>query len=443
MKLPLPEKVKKYLDKFSSQNYSAECTAEKNFEIIVVVPAICEYENIQKLLNSLTANDEFMLSKTLILFIINEDESSNKSVSLYNQKSLQYLRDLITKYSSTENFGDSISRKKINIALVDAASEGKRMSGKNSGVGFARKVGMDIALTKFDYNCESKKILVCLDADCEVEQNYLKAIYYAFNESDMRCGYVKFEHRLTNNNDYDLAVICYEIFLRYYVLGLKYAGSPFAFHTIGSTMVCDYESYIDVQGMNKRKAAEDFYFMEKLAKKFSISEISETTVYPSARESWRVPFGTGQRIGRFLSKRQNEYVLYSPNSFKTLKEWNNFFFQNSERSVESYLIKSAEINEHLLSFLNYNDFNTGMKKIIENSKSDSQFELQKKLWFDGFKTLKFIHYLRDRINPDISMFDALDFMFDLNGLSLPDRKGIDVPDIEIQLHYLNILRKIT
>ena len=36
------------------------------------------------------------------------------------------------------------------------------------------------------------------------------------------------------------AIICYETFLRYYVMCLRYAGSYYAFHTIGSAMACDH-----------------------------------------------------------------------------------------------------------------------------------------------------------------------------------------------------------
>ena len=33
-------------------------------------------------------------------------------------------------------------------------------------------------------------------------------------------------------------------------------------------MLCTPDAYVKVEGMNKRKAAEDFYFLEKLAKIF-------------------------------------------------------------------------------------------------------------------------------------------------------------------------------
>ena len=83
-----------------------------------------------------------------------------------------------------------------------------------------------------------------------------------------------------------------------YVIGLSYAGSPYAFHAIGSTMSCTAEAYAAVRGMNRRTAAEDFHFLDKLAKLGRIGHIEKTTVFPSPRTSHRVPFGTGQRMLR-------------------------------------------------------------------------------------------------------------------------------------------------
>jgi len=109
------------------------------------------------------------------------------------------------------------------------------------------------------------------------------------------------------NYEGQAAICCYEIFLRYWVLGLKYAKSPWAFHSIGSTIVTSTDSYLKVRGMNKREAGEDFYFLNKLAKIGSIDYIRDTCVFPSARSSSRVPFGTGKRIERFLSGQKQEW----------------------------------------------------------------------------------------------------------------------------------------
>ena len=77
--------------------------------------------------------------------------------------------------------------------------------------------------------------------------------------------------------------------------------------------------------------------MEKLAKNYKIEKINSTTVYPSSRSSWRVPFGTGQRVGRFLSNKQNEYLLYDPISFDILKAWLQIFNSEEIKSSNDYL----------------------------------------------------------------------------------------------------------
>ena len=71
-----------------------------------------------------------------LLIVVNNSVSSSEEVKLDNQTTLTYLRNL---------------QSKINISFIDAASAGKEMDDKNGGVGLARKIGMDLALTKFDY----------------------------------------------------------------------------------------------------------------------------------------------------------------------------------------------------------------------------------------------------------------------------------------------------
>ena len=238
------------------------------------------------------------------------------------------------------------------------------------------------------------------------------------------------------------AIICYEIFLRYYELGLKYAGSDYYFQAIGSTIVCDHEAYIKVEGMNKKKAAEDFYFLEKLIKNYEIQRIKSTKVFPAGRPSWRVPFGTGQRINRFLSKSQNEYLLYDPESFSILKKWLKLFNSKDILPSEDYLQKAKEIHPELFNFLLQQNFEKDWEKISANSKDEKHLHSQKIKWFDGFRTLKFIHHLRDTSFPQINMFDALDILFKHLNLSTINERTNDIPEVPVQLKYLQTLRNV-
>ena len=181
--------------------------------------------------------------------------------------------------------------------------------------------------------------------------------------------------------------------------------------------------------------------MEKLSKNVKIQKISNAKVYPSSRGSWRVPFGTGRSVTRYLSKQQNEYLLYSPKCFFLLKDWLQLFHSSSVLTTNEYLSKAEGLHEELYNFLGQNNFGESWNKILQNSKTEEQINLQKIFWFDGFRTLKFIHHLRDKVFPLVNMFDALDEILGYIGEDKIKRHGEEIPPIEIQLRYLEILRK--
>lgn len=436
-----PAAVTKYLLKYGSDNWSLQISPMKRFNNIIVIPAVEEYNNIRQLLISLSENDEKHFGDSLIIFVINNTESAEENVKNDNQKSLELLEQIISKQNGDE-LTERVITSGLNIGLVNASSAGSRLPEKDGGVGLARKIGMDLALTVFDYSTNAKKILICLDADCTVEKNYLTQIVDVLNERNLSASFVQYEHLLPEEEKEKQAIICYEIFLRCYLLGLKFANSPFAFPTIGSTMICDYESYIKIGGMNKKKAAEDFYFMEKLAKITRVEKIESTKVYPASRGSWRVPFGTGQRVNRFLAGSHDEYFLYDPKSFDVLKKWLSVFSSEENLSAEKYLSAAESIHPALKEFLTNNSFEENWNKILASSGSKKQIQKQKLIWFDGFRTLKLIHFLRDNGFPLINMFDALDELLRINNCELRIERKKIIPPIEEQIEYLNALRKI-
>jgi hypothetical protein len=207
-------------------------------------------------------------------------------------------------------------------------------------------------------------------------------------------------------------------------------------------MLCTPEAYVKVEGMNKRKAAEDFYFLEKLAKIYPVGEIKSTFVHPSKRSSWRVPFGTGRSVDRYLSNTRDEYLLYDPKCFAVLKTWLEVFNDKSI-SDQSGLIKiSKNIHPDLSEFLTQQDFGNFMNKVLLKNSNQNEIEKQKYYWFDAFRTLKLIHYLRDETYPNINMFDAIDEI--LNSMSFENniKRNSAIPDLETQKEYLKLLRKI-
>ena len=458
----IPNKISIYLNKRASNIWQIENDHKKFFQKIIVVPSIAESYNLPFFINSLEQNDELELHNTLLLVVVNNSASSSEKVKNDNQKTLAYLKK--NKY-------------KVNISFIDAASTGKEMDKKNAGVGLARKIGMDLALTKFDYNSKNKKIIICTDADCIVDSNYLSEISQEFNRNNYEAAVVNFAHDFSGEDEETKAIICYEIFLRYYVLGLSFAKSDYAFHTIGSTMLCTPEAYVKVEGMNKRKAAEDFYFLEKLVKIYPIGEIKSTFVYPSKRGSWRVPFGTGRSVDRFLMNTKDEYLLYDPKSFVILKTWLEVFNDNSFRQPEparpagglvsgstvsternreipnqvrndrvslyqSIIKISRNIHPALSDFLSQQDVENFINKVLLKNNNPAEIEKQKHFWFDAFRTLKLIHYLRDTTYPNINMFNAIDELLQIMKIENNIKRNSIMPDLETQKEYLLLLRKI-
>ena len=423
----IPDKISAYLDKRASNIWNIENDYKKYFQYIIVVPAIAESSNLPKLIKSLEKNDKLELHNTLLLIVVNNSVSSSEEVKKENQKTLSYLRKI---------------KSKVNISFIDATSAGKEMDDKNGGVGLARKIGMDLALSKFDYLSINKNIILCTDADCIVDSDYVSEISQEFNRNNLEAAVVNFSHDISGRDEETKAIICYEIFLRYYVLGLSYAKSEYAFHTIGSTMLCTPDAYVKVEGMNKRKAAEDFYFLEKLAKIFPIGEIKSTSIHPSKRGSWRVPFGTGKSVDRYLSNSRDEYLLYNPKSFVILKTWLEVL-NDTLISDQSALMKiSKNIHPALSDFLTQQDFENFINKVLLKNNNPTEIEKQKHFWFDAFRTLKLIHYLRDATYPNINMFSAIDELLRMMKIENSIKRKSEIPDLKTQKEYLKLLRKI-
>ncbi|MBK8944722.1 MAG: hypothetical protein IPM32_05545 [Ignavibacteriae bacterium] len=430
----------------TKQNLSKWKIIQKNenekFSNIIVIPAISEYENILKLSDSLLLNDLKNSNKTLALFVVNNKFDDSLEIKSNNLHSIEFLKKIIYEFNEKLKFG-----------YIDCSTAGNELPEKDAGAGLARKIGMDLALKCFDNSNNAKKILISLDADCLISENYIEEIERTFAQNNCKAAVINFQHQLSENIEQNLAIVNYEIFLRYYILGLKYAKSLFAFHTIGSTFAVDPEIYLKVGGMNKKKAGEDFYFLQKVAKLTEINKVANATVYPSSRISWRVPFGTGPRIKRFLENKHDEYLVYSPNSFKILKNWliilseiDEMDFSNDKylKNIISFILeKSKFIHQELHNFLISQNFDSDWKNILQNSKSKKQLNQNIKNWMDGFRTLKLIHHLRDFVFPNENMFESVNKFLQILDVKIIEISSNINSDFQTQIKFLNKLRKLT
>jgi hypothetical protein len=436
-----PIKVAEYLENKSYKQWDLEWNESPGIDFVLVIPSISEFDNIKVLLSTLAQNPQSYLKKSLIVFVVNNSISSGTEIKSDNKQSLDYLRELIRQVSS-DQFSNQILKSGIKVGLIDAASEGKEFDDIKAGVGLARKIGMDAALRVFDYSVGSKKIIISLDADCQIEVNYLSEIENKFNQHNVSVAIVDFEHTLPEDEIRKHGIRSYEIFLRHYVSGLLFAESPYAFHTIGSTVVCEHKAYIKIGGMNTKKAAEDFYFLQKLAKHYTLHRITSTKVKPSARESWRVPFGTGRSMADFSSNKK-DILLYDPEIYLVLKNWLKLFNSDLFLSLDFIAREIKKIHDELYNFLEGRGFSNDWKKILENSKSVKQLDYQRKNWFDAFETLKLMHHLRDTSFPMMDIKTGVEKLFKVveHSVKFDLRSGTNSKQIELEF-YLSALKSL-
>lgn len=397
--------IQRYLDKradFSA--WPLEGETDHPCISIIVIPALGEYPGILDTLKDL-ANCQGAKDTQVIVVVNNrEAEHANADDIKSNQATLQAL--------------SAWNKNTLTLAWVDASSTGNELPPKE-GVGLARKIGMDHALRILHEQDQPNAPIICLDGDTRVDVEYLKALHHFFNAPDRWAAILPYAHPIEGSETEQAAILCYEFFLRYHALSLQWAGSPYGYHAIGSAMACTAQAYAAISGMNRRQAGEDFYFLQQLAKTGKVELVPGTIVRPSGRASHRVPFGTGRRVQRFLDAEQDEYRLYHPESYTILRQWLGTVTSNAEDSGDALLEKAQAIHPQLAAFLIAQQFSAAWDNMQAQAKTPDRLLPQFNSWFDGFRTLKLIHHLRDTAYPDAPMFEAIgDLMQRLNQTTL-------------------------
>lgn len=289
-------RIEKYLKKKAFIKPLETLSEKSQFDAAIVIPVLAELEHLPETLNSL----QKVRGEFAVILVINNRLSASMNQKQDNLTILEQLR--------------SGELSMPNLFWIDCASNGNEFSEK-MGVGLARRIGMDTALTILS----DSGFITSLDADTLVEEDYLEQLKATLTEP-ISAGYFRFKHQKAENAALQHAIDSYEEYLHHYVEGLKLACSPYAYHSIGSTMAVTAEAYVLADGIPvKRLAGEDFYFLQNVAKNCRIVEIP-STVSPSARISARTPFGTGQRMIEYKEGRSGE-LLFAKSSFEKLGEF--------------------------------------------------------------------------------------------------------------------------
>jgi hypothetical protein len=212
----------------------------------------------------------------------------------------------------------------------------------------------------------------------------------------------RFVHRPEDDTTLAQAIALYEISLRYYVLGLAYAGSPYAYHTIGSTLAVDAASYAMVRGFPKRTAGEDFYLLSKLAKVGSIAKISGDPIVLRGRPSDRVPFGTGPAVRRIAEMGVDKFKLYEPSLFEYLQAWLEALtavVPGKADSLDAFVHEGCSQRgldaQRLMAVVEALEAQGAVARAASESKDQEGLRRRLATWFDAFRTLKLLHALQE------------------------------------------------
>jgi len=387
-----------FADRYIQKNviYPAfiEAEALPSLSMIVVIPCLNE-PDIIRTLESLWACDP-VKSFCEVIVAVNDSENNSPEVKNFNR----------------ETFENLLAWKKKNDRpnLVLHPIYAKSVNAKHAGAGMARKIGMDEAIRRFNAVNRPKGVIVSLDADCLVSPNYIRKIGAVFTENKSCFAVtINFKHRIEEMDDpkQRLGIQLYEDYLHYYKQASEFAGFPNSIYTIGSAFAVRAEAYVNQGGMNRRQAGEDFYFLQKLTKLGTITKIKDVFVYPSARISDRVPFGTGAAITKWMNGSEDLAMTYNFAAFLDLKELVervDLLFRISPENVNKFI---SSLPKSIQEYLQTLGFIEKLAEINQNSSSLISFRKRFFQFFDAFIILRFLnsthqkHYSRQDLSEAI------------------------------------------
>lgn len=369
--------AKQYLDRQNNESLILQ-PPHSDLGIIVVIPCFREPEILQTLVSLNSCSSPSM--KVEVIIVINHSEIADK--------------DLQEQNSATKTELDRWIRKNTNKQIQFFAIGPVALKKKWAGAGLARKKGMDEAVQRFQTINKPEGIIVSLDADTLVAKNYFVEIEKYFLENPKSVGAtITFQHQTEGLSPKHLQGIrLYEKYMAYYKNAIGFTGYPFPMFTVGSAFAVTAGAYVKRGGMNRRQAGEDFYFLQNLVQLGRVGEIMETMVFPSARISDRVPFGTGPILQKWMDNEEELTKTYHFQSFLDLKQFFDIREKLFKVDQKDYEQMVSEMPKPVTEFLKKDNFWEELNNINQNCSNLQTFQSRFFQKFNAFKILKFLNF---------------------------------------------------
>ncbi|MDE1464428.1 hypothetical protein [Spartinivicinus poritis] len=425
--------ITQYLTVYAEPEAAVAANIPVVFHQALVIPAYNEdYRFLQQLAPAFTAASH----PCLLILVVNQPEQASDDKIAKNNQLINHINQSLQQQWQQQHLTLYQWLKHHYILVVNRNQPGSVIPSQQ-GVGLARKIGADIACQLYHQQKLLNHWLFSSDADVVLPVDYFNACSHLTNIT--AAAVFNFSHEVPAPVDCDngkqlshykpnhykkqqVAQQLYDIKLRYYVAGLNWANSPFAYHTIGSLLTINISYYCQVRGFPKRAGGEDFYCLNKLAKLGSITQLSQS-IRVNARLSDRVPFGTGPALNTIcqLPEPLTEYCYYQPGCFYWLKLTLNWLNKNLITLLSSQTDWQHAFAEYLLSqqlaptdcqsvlkVLEWLGINKLIQHVLKQPPTPQQWQATITDWFDGFRTLKFIHLCRDNFLPSLPLQQLVD-----------------------------------
>lgn len=307
------------------------------FKIFIAIPLLDELDNVVPLIRNI---EQQSYPDYKVFFCVNQPDlwwgvSDKLPVCQRNQETIR----LLNQYA------------RFDKTIINKSSKGLGWKGKKTGVGMARKTMMD----QISVEADDKDIIISLDGDTHFGKEYFSSIAMNFrHHPDKVALSVPYYHPLSNDVELNRLILRYEIYLRYYALNLWRINSFYRFTAIGSAIALPVSSYRAIGGITPHKSGEDFYLLQKLRKFGEIQYWNEERVFPAARYSNRVDFGTGPAMIRGRSGNWESYPIFDHTFFdevkKTQQSFANLFSESIKTPMDNFfqfVFKEEDIWEPL------------------------------------------------------------------------------------------------
>ncbi len=264
----------------------------------IAIPLLEELENIPTLLKTIAAQKH---QNYKVYFCVNQPDEW--------WGDLQRIKSCINNLLSIEQINSTAT---FPFEIIDKSSFGQGWKAKKLGVGWARKTLTDHILNI----ANEQDIIISLDADTTFSENYFSSIEENIQQHPNAPAIaVPYYHPLSGSDAEDRAILRYEIYMRHYLINLFRIESPYAFSALGSAIAMPIWALRKIGGMTPKKSGEDFYLLQKMVKYRPIINWNDEKVYPAARFSARVFFGTGPAMIKGNQGDWSSYPIYPKQLF--------------------------------------------------------------------------------------------------------------------------------